>query len=144
LGAVTCGAILLAPADGARAAKLRDSTLTVNVLSVDRQCFNREEFKDRSRETTSFAAKAQILAVLNNEHGLSPGAVIEIRYDVVVWQPRLPGIRDSRTLKTGETVTLTVIGEGTTFQWQWTGRERPCPRPSSGTAVRSGGIIEMK
>jgi len=123
LGATCCGGILVACAGGARAMKLPTSTLTVNVLSMDRQSFDRQEFKEASgrnasRETTSFVAKARVQTVLQSDHNLSPGVVIEIRYDVVVRQPRLPGAYDHRTLKTGETVTLTVYRGHGAFRWR--------------------------
>jgi len=103
--------------------KLPTSTLTVNVLSMDRQSFDRQEFKEASgrnasRETTSFVAKARVQTVLQSDHNLSPGVVIEIRYDVVVRQPRLPGAYDHRTLNTGETVTLTVYRDHGAFRWR--------------------------
>jgi hypothetical protein len=106
------------------------STLSVKVMSVDRESLDRHTYRRESfqsgessggwSEQTRFVAKAQIETVLNSDHGLSPGAIIEIRYFVV--QSSVPAeVRDS-TLKTGETVTLTVIEgallSGRSFYWR--------------------------
>jgi hypothetical protein len=120
LGALSYGAILVAPAGGARGMKLPTSTLTVYVLSVDSESLTRhpsllqhgQPYGSVTWETTTFVAKAQIQKVLNNEHDLRPGAVIEIRYDVSVRQPPLPPLPGLHRAapKPGETVTLTVWG----------------------------------
>ncbi len=90
--------------------------MTVDVLSVDRVSFSRKEYSNSTSETTKFVAKARIQKVLTNEHDLSPGSVIEIRYDVTVRKPPLRGGR-SATLKAGETVTLSIFGSASTFTW---------------------------
>jgi hypothetical protein len=101
------------------------STLSVKVLSVDRESLDRHTYRRESSksgepsggwsENTRFVAKAQIETVLNSDHGLRPGTIIEIRYIVV--QSSVPAeVRDS-TLKTGETVTLTVYEATLGFWW---------------------------
>jgi hypothetical protein len=124
-----CGAIalnaVLATTGVASAARLRlpTSTLTVNVLVVDRESFNREEIQYPGQpaiafETTKYVAKAQITKVLESEHGLSAGAVINIRYSVTVRRPPHPAFRVRPMLGAGETITLTVFGGGSSFDWR--------------------------
>jgi hypothetical protein len=117
---------LVASADFAAAQGLPLSTLTVKVLSVDRESLQRHTYRRESFQTgessggwtenTAFVAKAQIEAVLDNNHGLAPGAVIEIRYVAV--KSTVPAeVRDS-ALKAGETTTLTVFRNQTGFFWR--------------------------
>jgi hypothetical protein len=119
-GAIALNAILMAATGGATAAQPGTSTLTVNVQSVDPESFTRKNVhvpcgSSFALETTKYVAKAQITKVLNTDHGLSPGAVIDIRYSVTVRQPPLPAFPVSPMLSPGETVTLTVFGEGGSF-----------------------------
>jgi hypothetical protein len=118
--------LLVASADTAPAQGLPISTLSVKILSVDRESldrhtYHRENFQSRESsggwsEKTWFAAKAQIESVLNGDHGLSPGAIIEIRYIVV--QSSVPAEVSDSILKTGETVTLTVYEKAKSFWWR--------------------------
>jgi hypothetical protein len=123
-GSVALNAALLAAAmGGASAAQLPTSTVTVNVLSVDRESADREEARYPGRspivfETTKFLAKAQIAKVLKSAHGLAAGDVIDIRYSVTVRQPPDPAFRVKPTLSVGETRTLTVFGNGSSFTWR--------------------------
>jgi hypothetical protein len=122
-GSIALNAILAALTGGASAIRLPTSTLTVNVLSVDRESFNREETKYPGLptvvfETTKFVAKAKITRVLESAHGLNAGAVIDIRYSVTVRQPPDPAFRVRPTLSAGETVTLSVFGGGSSFAWR--------------------------
>lgn len=115
LGVAYCGAGLTAPAVAARPPA---SQLVVNVLSVDRESSSRREYSGGvSVETTKFVAKAQIQQVLVNEHRLSPGALIEIRYEVDVRQPQLPKARDRGRLNPGEVATIWIVGDGGQFRW---------------------------
>jgi hypothetical protein len=103
------------------------STLSVSVLSVDREetrhhDFRRESFKTGERssgweENTTMIAKAQVQTVLSSEFDLSPGAVIEFRYFTSRRsdQPDKPA-----PLSAGETRTLTLF-RGETSLW-WRGR----------------------
>lgn len=128
-GLIALNAVLTGLTGRASAARLPKSTLTVNVLSVDPESTNREEVKypgqpDVVFETTKFVAKVQITKILVNDHGLSVGAVINIRYSVTVRQPPDPGFRVRPTLSAGETKTVTVFGGydaragGNSFNWQ--------------------------
>jgi hypothetical protein len=115
LSVTCCGAILAAPAGAMRLTK---SKLIVNVLSVDRESSSRREYSGGvSVETTKFLAKAQIQEVLVNEHALSPGAFIEIRYDIDVRQPQLSKAPDRGRLNPGETATIWIGGDGNRFRW---------------------------
>jgi hypothetical protein len=77
----------------ASAMRLPVSTLTVNILSVDRQTYERNDYRHESfklggasrewyEEKTTYVAKAQIETVLVNDHGLNPATVIDIHYEV--------------------------------------------------------------
>jgi hypothetical protein len=122
----TAASLLAAFAAIAPAATLPISTLSVKVMSVDRESLDRHTYRRESfqsgessggwSEKTGFVAKAQIETVLNSDHGLRPGAIIEIRYIFV--QSSVPAeVRDS-TLKTGEKVTLTVYEAAKNFWWR--------------------------
>jgi hypothetical protein len=118
--------LLVASADFRAAQGLPLSTLTVKVLSVDRESLQRHTYRHESFQTgessggwtenTAFVAKAQIEAVLDNNHGLAPGAAIEIRYVAV--KSTVPAEVRDRALKAGETVTLTVFRNQTGFFWR--------------------------
>jgi hypothetical protein len=129
-------ALLVAPAATAPAARLPVSTVTVEILSVDRASFLREEYRATGGwlEKTTYVAKARIETVVNTEHRLSPGGVIDIRYDVRVQQPPNPYNRSiAASLKVGDTWTLTVFGGSTSFEWSGAnGRKesRPDTMPS--------------
>jgi hypothetical protein len=124
LGAAT--SLLVASTDGAPAQGLPLSTLTVKVLSVDRESLDRHTYRRESFQTgessggwsekTGFVAKAQIEAVLDNNHGLMSGAVIDIRYIAV--KSTVPAEVRDRALKAGETMTLTVFRNQTGFWWR--------------------------
>jgi hypothetical protein len=121
--AIALDAILFGSIGGAPAARLPTSTLTINVLSVDRESVNREETKHPGQptvvfETTKFVAKAKITRVLASDHGLNAGDVIDIRYGVTVRQPPDPAFRVRPALSAGETVTVTVFGGGNSFSWR--------------------------
>jgi len=116
-------------ADVAPAQGLPLSMLTVKILSVDRESLDRHTYRRESfqsgessgrwSEKTWFVAKAQIEAVLDNNHGLTPGTAIDIRY--VVIRSSVPAEEVVTTLTTGETMTLTVFRNQTGFWW----RRRP-------------------
>jgi hypothetical protein len=122
-GSIALYAILVMPKSVALAARLPTSTLTVNILSVEPESFNRQESQYPGQqsvafETTKYVAKAQVSKVLESDHGLSAGAVIYIRYSVTVRQPPHPAFRVRPMLSAGETTTLTVFGEGGSFYWR--------------------------
>src|SRR5689334_22073302 len=89
--AMTCGAIPLAN-PSAWAARLPVSTVTVTILSITRESLNREAAPVRgvTFETSTFVAKARVVEVPHNEHGLTAGDVIDIHYKDVVRQPPDP------------------------------------------------------
>jgi len=100
------------------AVRLPLSKVTVNVLSVTRESFKAVQYSNGLFETTRFAAKARIEKVLESDHGLKPGEIIQIHYEVHVRNPPLPRVPPPRHLKEGETVTLTVFGNGHDFTWR--------------------------
>jgi hypothetical protein len=120
------GAFLVAPVNFVAAQGLPLSTLTVKILSVDleglqRHTYRRESFQTGESsggwsESIGFVAKARIEAVITDNHGLMPGAVIDIRYGAV--RSSVPAEVRDRALKTGETVTLTVFRNQTGFFWR--------------------------
>jgi hypothetical protein len=123
LGGFLLRGFLATSTSGASAARLPVSTITVNVLSVDRESSHRDESRNPAQpdvvvDTTRFVARALIAAVLNTEHGLNPGAAIDIRYDVAVRHPPHPSFPVRARLNAGETVTLTVFGGGSSFYWR--------------------------
>ena len=110
-------AMSVASAGRACAMKLLTSTVTVNVVAVE--CLSSDLGHlsgGQSRETTTFLAKAEVATVFATEHGLSPGAVIDIRYDVVV--PR-PASWPEPKLTAGDAKTLTLMGSGNSFKWMY-------------------------
>ena len=112
-GAALCAAASVVPAYGAR---LPLSELVVVILSAEQQSFNRETYaRGGSMEITRFIAQAKIQEVLNSDHGLSPGMVIEISYIIRLVQPS--GRQNGPSLKAGDTVTLSVFGSGRAFEW---------------------------
>jgi len=118
-GAITCTAMPLA----ADAARLPVSTVTVNVLSVALVSQNVEAPRgsgpDVVFERSNFVAKGRIVEIPHNEHKLTPGAIIDIRYRTDVRKPADPNFRgNTRTLVEGQTATLTVFGGGSAFEWR--------------------------
>ena len=128
-------ALLVASAATAPAARLLISTVTVEILSVDPQSyqrddFRRETFKDGAvsstwSEKTVVITKARVKAVdVDDGHGLSPGMVIDLYYEVVRG-PVGPAAR-APEVKPGETWTVGVMGgvgpnKGTSFEARgWT------------------------
>jgi hypothetical protein len=123
LGGWLLGSFLAASTGSASAARLPLSTITVNVLSVDRESFHRDERRPPAQsdvvfDTTRFVARALITEVLKTDHGLNPGALIDIRYDVTERQPPHPAFPVRARLNAGETATLTVFGGGSSFIWR--------------------------
>jgi hypothetical protein len=119
LSALSSGLVLVAPAGRVRAAKLPTSRLTVSILSVDREAASVYAGGTPTGKTT-FVATAQILSVLDSDHGLSPGATIAIRYDLDERQQlQQPDRYRKVTLRSGETATLTVFGSGGDFRWHY-------------------------
>ncbi len=109
--------------EGAVAAPLPTSTLTVNILSVDRESSKRDETRYPGRplvvfETTWFRARALIAEVLKTDHKLTAGAVIDIRYSITVREPPDPAYHVRPALSAGETKTVTVFGDGDSFIWR--------------------------
>ncbi len=122
-GSVALNAVLMVSISAASAARLPTSTLTVSVLSVDRESVNRQESQYPGQpviifETTRYVAKAQVINVVQSDHGLSAGTVVDIRYSVTVRQPPHPAFRVRPTLNAGEMKTLTVFGGGNSFNWR--------------------------
>ena len=122
-GPVVLGAILGLSSIKASAARLPTSTITVNVLSVDRESVNREEIRYPGQpsvafEKSNFVAKAKIANVVRTDHGLTPGAVIDIHYSVTVRDPPAPAFHVRSSLSAGEMATITVSGGGGSFVWQ--------------------------
>src|SRR5262249_30451726 len=101
-----------------QAVRLPVSTLTVEILSVERESFKAQQYSNGLFETSSYVAEARIEKVVRTDHGLNPGDSIQIRYDVRVRRPPLPANLNIRSLRSGETVTLTVSGSGRRFTWR--------------------------
>jgi hypothetical protein len=110
--------LLVASTSIAPGARLPVSQVTVEILSVDPQSYQRDEyrretFKDGGAvsstwtEKTAVITKARIKAVvLDDGHGLSPGTVIDLRYEVVrgsgpVYQARAPEVKPGETWTVG-------------------------------------------
>lgn len=122
-GSIALNAVLLMSISAASAARLPTSTLTVSVLSVDRESVNRQESQYSGQpaiifETTKFVAKAQVINVVESDRGLSAGAVIDIRYRVTVRQPPHASFRVKPSLNAGEIKTITVFGSGSLYNWR--------------------------
>jgi hypothetical protein len=116
-GGAVCCAVLFALMGSPKAARLLVSTVTIEVLSVDRLSSSRQIYANgQPFETTKYVATARIQKVLRTDHGLSPDAVIEIHYDRR--DPPMPGPLD-HVLKVGDTATLAVSGGGHTFTWRY-------------------------
>jgi hypothetical protein len=102
-------------ASAAIAARLRTSTLVVQVLSVDQESLHSEPspvsqgktFGDQSFETSFFVAKARIQDVIQNDYALAPGETIEIHYKIRTAKPRPLPFKD-KPLEPGKTMTLEV------------------------------------
>jgi len=140
LGAAT--SLLVASAAIAPAVRLEVSTLTVNILSVDRQAYERNDYRHESfkpgepsresyEENTTYVAKAQIETVLVNDHGLSPGTVIDIHYAVLGGSAPIYARTPSLIVKPGERWTVNVFGGGTSFEGRGWKRPQPSTQPSS-------------
>jgi hypothetical protein len=140
----TAASLLVATAVIAPAARLPVSTLTVNVLSVERQTYQRDDYRHESfkpagptrewyEEKTTYVAKAQIEAVLVNDHGLSPGAVIDIHYEVSGGSAPIYARTPPLTVNAGERWTVGVFSGyvppkgGTSFE----GMDWKQPKPNS-------------
>jgi hypothetical protein len=100
------------------AVRLPVSKVTVNVLSVSRESFKALQYANGLFETTVFSARARIEQVLENDHDLKPGDIIQIRYETHVRNPPLRRVPPPRHLKVGETVTITIFGNGKNFTWR--------------------------
>jgi hypothetical protein len=118
LGAVS---LLVASTAIAPGARLPISQVTVDIVSVDPQSvqrdeYRRESFKDGAvssavssswTEKTAVITKARIKAVLLDDgHGLSPGTVIDLHYEVVrgsgpVYSARAPEVKPGETWTIG-------------------------------------------
>jgi len=124
LSAFVALSVVMQGVGGASAAQIRPpSWITVEVVSVERESSNR----DGAIEYNHYLAKARIIRVLQNEGGVVPGAVIDIRY--TVQEPRSK-YRDELILRAGETVTLDVRGQGSSFTWRnWLPQPRTQPPP---------------
>jgi hypothetical protein len=124
--------LLVASAPTASAARLPVSTVTVEILSVDPQSvqrddYRRETFKDGAvsstwSEKTAVITKARVKAVVVDDgHGLSPGAVIDLHYEVVRGPMGQGYGARAPEVKSGETWTVGVVGgvgqyKGTSFE----------------------------
>jgi hypothetical protein len=144
LGAVSLQVVSAAIAPAAR---LPVSTLTVHVLSVDRQTYERNDYRHESfkpggstrewyEEKTTFVAKAQIEAVVFNDHELSPGAVIDIHYEVRGGSAPIYARTPPLNVQAGERWTVAVWNGysppkgGTSFEGRdW--KRQPGTQPSS-------------
>jgi hypothetical protein len=134
--------LLAASIANAPAVRLPVSTLNVNILSVDRQTYERNDHRHESfkpggtsrdwyEEKTTYVAKAQIETVLVNDHGLSPGAIIDILYEVSGGSAPMSARTPRFTVNPGERWTVDVFGGGTSFQGRGWKQPQPDARPSS-------------
>jgi hypothetical protein len=111
-GVTSAACFLAALTSVAGSARLPTSTLLVDVLSVDRKSFESGRYANGSSwEKTSFVAKAQIRKILHSDHGLKPGDIIRIDYDVL-----RPSRRAGTVLNQGANATVTVFGHGREFR----------------------------
>jgi hypothetical protein len=144
----TAASLLVATAAVAPAARLPVSTVTVNVLSVERKTYERDDYRhesfkpagptlERYEEKTTYVAKAQIEAVLVNDHGLSPGTVIDIHYEVPGGSAPIYARTPPLTVNAGERWTVGVFNGyappkgGTSFVGRGWSQPQPNSRPSS-------------
>jgi hypothetical protein len=142
----TATSLLVATAAIAPAARLPISTLNVKILSVERQTYERDDYRHESfipagstrewyEEKTTYVAKAQIEAVLVNDHGLSPGAVIDIHYEVSGGSAPIYVRAHPLTVNAGERWTVDVFSGyvspkgGTTFEGKGWKQPQPNSRP---------------
>jgi len=108
----------------AMAARALTSTLVVQILSVDQESFRRgpammsqgRPFGDQWLESTGYVAKAQIQNVIRSDHGLAPGEIIEIHYEIRTATPQPLPFTDAR-LKPGQSGTLTVSKAKSGYSW---------------------------
>jgi hypothetical protein len=97
----------------AMAARLLTSELVGQVLSVDQASFHREPWTTSQGQVTAwveiaeFVAKIKVQDVVRTDHGLMPGAIIDVYYEIKMIGPKP---LSNRPLKPGETVTLEVMG----------------------------------
>ncbi len=119
--AASCSALV--PAGSGNAMKVPISTLFVDVLSVEHVASDRKDYRDRNgrhftRQTDSIVAKVRIRQVIETDHHLAPGAIIEIKYDAVTYRPPMPELsaKAGGELIAGETVRVTVFGSGSSFR----------------------------
>ena len=122
-GAIACAAIPLARPGRADAARLPISTVTVNVLSVVLVSQDTEVPRGPGTgavfERSNFVAKARIVEIPHNEHKLTPGAIIDIRYRTDVRKPPDSNFRgNTKMLVEGQTVTVELFGNGSSFEWR--------------------------
>lgn len=123
-------------------ARLPISHVTVQILSVEPQSYQRDEYRREFFKTgaisntwferTTVIAKAQIKAVLLEDgHGLIPGNVIDIHYVVErgsgpAYAPRAPDV------KAGETWEVGILGRGASFDARgWTKPQADVPASSN-------------
>jgi hypothetical protein len=143
------GAVMALPvacADIAAAVRLPVSTVTVNILSVDRVSYARDDYRhesfkpgepstERYEEKTTYLAKAQIETVGFNDHDLSPGMVIDIRYEVSGGSAPIYARTPPLIVKAGERWTVSIFGGGKFF----TGRDWKRPQPNTPVSSNQGG-----
>jgi hypothetical protein len=134
--------LLAASAAIAPAVRLPVSTLTVNILSADRQTYERNDYRHESfkpggvsrewyEEKTTYVANAQIETVLVNDHGLTPGAIIDIHYEVSGGSAPIYARAHPLTVNAGERWTVDVFGGGTSFRGRNWRQPSSDARPSS-------------
>jgi hypothetical protein len=134
--------LLVASTAVAPGARLPVSTVTVEILSVDPQSVQRDDYRRETvkdgavsstwSEKTAVITRARVKAVVVDDgHGLSPDAIIDLHYEVVrgpvgsAYGARAPEV------KPGEIWTVGVVGgvgsyKGTSFEPRgWTKSDAP-------------------
>jgi hypothetical protein len=139
---------LVASAGIAAAARLPVSSVTVNILSVDRLSYSRDDYHSESfkpggasrdwyDEKTTYVARARIEIVSVNDHDLTPGTLIDIHYEVLDGSEPIATRTAPLVVKAGERWTLDIWNGyeppkgGTSFQGRGWKRAQPDTRPSS-------------
>jgi hypothetical protein len=139
---------LVASAGVAAAARLPVSSVTVNILSVDRLTYSRDDYHSESfkpggasrdwyEEKTTYVAKARIEIVSVDDHHLTPGTIIDIHYEVPGGSAPIYTRTPPLDVKTGERWTLDIWNGydppagGTSFQGRGWKRAQPDTGPSS-------------
>ena len=123
LAALTCSLVATLSISDAQAVKLPRSELVINVISVKKTFHRRWNGLKNPEEISKFVASARIQSVVNTEHGLLPGADIEVVYDIVVRYDTvnrartLPGTNQVKALNPGDTITVNVYADGTRFRY---------------------------